>query len=170
MLGPESTGKSTLARELAERFNTVCVPEYARIYAVDKQAVNASSWWPEEFVHIARTQARFENEAARGARDLIICDTDPFSVWIWHRLYTKELVDAVAAVSDSSPADLYLLTTPDLPFVDDGVRDRRVERKRIYETYRRELKRTGRTFVEISGDHDERLAKATAAVERLLSA
>lgn len=168
VLGPESTGKSTLARELAEHFNTVCVPEYARIYSSDKVAVRASSWWPEEFVHIARTQARFEREAARGARDVLICDTDPFSVWVWHRKYSDRVVRELHGICDAEPADLYLLTSPDMPFVDDGVRDSRIERGTMYRVYRGELESSGRRYVEISGDHDERLAQAIEAVDELI--
>jgi len=168
VVGPESTGKTTLARELAEHFNTVCVPDYGRIYSADKQAVSASAWWPEEFLHIARTQARFEEEAVRGARGLLVCDTDAFSVWVWHRFYTPRPVASVRAVSDANPADLYLLLAADVPFVADGLRDAELERERMYETYRRELKGTGRTYVEISGSHDERFAHAVAAIEDLL--
>lgn len=170
VIGPECTGKTTLARELAERFNTVYVPEYARIYAGDKSAVNAEVWWAEEFTHIAQTQARLVAEAADGARDVVICDTDAFSVWVWHRCYHPKRVRSLATLVKADPADLYLLCSPDIPFVADGIRDPELDRQRVYDMYRRELRRSARHFEEIAGPHEERVKRATAAIESLLGA
>ena len=168
MIGPELTGKTALARALADHFNTVYVPEYARIYTVEKNAVHGSSWWPEEFVHMARTQSRFEAEAEWLTADVMICDTDAFAIWVWHRYYSAGPIEALRGVCDADPADLYLLTSNGTggnreAYADHG------SREGILEEYRTQLKATGRRYVEVAGSPSERLSRSIAAVEELMA-
>jgi HTH-type transcriptional repressor of NAD biosynthesis genes len=168
IVGPEGSGKTALAQGLAERFGTVCVPEYASIYIADKTAVGAKSWWPEEFAHIAHTQTRFEEEAKLGASTLLVCDTDAFSVWVWHRDHVRRPSRAVRQVAEEHPADLYVLIEPTVN--SSGGNSLPVEAAtRGFRAYRKELRRLGRRFVEVSGSYEERLAEAVAQVESLLA-
>lgn len=167
VIGPESTGKTTLACQLARHYDAFWVREYARLYSADKLALGHGRWWPEEFVHIARTQRHLEAEAEREANSLLFFDTDAFAVWVWHRLYAEQPSKALEALVETLRADFYLLAAPDIPFVDDGIRDRSIPREWMYRLYRGELERTGRRFVEISGTRDARLAAAVAAVNEL---
>lgn len=166
VVGPESSGKTSLAQGLAERFGTVCVPEYANIYIVEKHALGAASWWPEEFAHIANTQTRLEEEARTGAKGLLVCDTDAFSVWVWHRDYVQRPSRAVRQIAEQNPADLYVLVGEHAPSGGDTPDGRRTDRR--LRAYRRELKRSGLPFVEVSGSAEERIAQAADAVESLL--
>lgn len=168
VVGPELSGKTALARALAEHFNTVYVPEYARIYTVEKNAVHGSSWWPEEFVHMARTQSRFEAEAEGMSSAVMICDTDAFSIWVWHRYYSHGPVSALRKVCDEHPADLYLLTSADAG-VNDHMRADPTPGDAVLDEYRKELAATGRRYLELTGTSSERLARSIAAVEELVA-
>jgi HTH-type transcriptional repressor of NAD biosynthesis genes len=164
VIGPELSGKTALARALAEHFNTVYVPEYARIYSIEKDAVHGSSWWPEEFVHMAKTQARFEAEAEGMSSQVMVCDTDAFSIWVWHRYYSQAPIEALRRLCDEHPADLYLLTSA------TGARDSRSRvRDEVMDEYRRQLESSRRRYVEVTGTSEERLARSIAAVEELIA-
>ncbi len=83
LVGAESTGKTTLARLLAEHYKTVWVAEYGREYSERKLEKDAcSAWTSNEFAHIARTQCHLEDDAARHANKILICDTDAFATGI----------------------------------------------------------------------------------------
>jgi len=168
VVGPELTGKTALARLLADHFNTVYVTEYARIYAIEKTAVQGSAWWPEEFIHIARTQTRLEAEAETMAGDVMICDTDAFSIWVWHRYYAAQPVEALRTFCDARPADLYLLTSEDDALTEDTPVNA-VPRDVVLDAYRRELEATGRRYLEVTGTLEERLSKSITATEELLA-
>ena len=75
LYGPESTGKSTLARALADHFNTVFVEEYSRVYA-EELALKNQLLTKNDVEHIARGQMKLENEMLAKANNLLICDTD----------------------------------------------------------------------------------------------
>jgi HTH-type transcriptional regulator, transcriptional repressor of NAD biosynthesis genes len=123
VLGAESTGTTTLAKELAAALDTCWVPEYGREYSVDKQKRGENIWTTDEFTYIAREQCRREDEAARRANKILICDTNAFATRLWHRRYMGCESDAVAAIAAANPCDFYLLTGDEIPFVQDGLRD-----------------------------------------------
>lgn len=128
LIGAESTGKTTLAQQLAERFSTVWVPEYGREHWERKLAGRTlsdlpPSWSHDEFVEIAEEQQRRENFAARTANRILICDTNAFATGTWHERYYQSRDERVDVIGAADCVDLYLLTTPDVPFVQDGYRD-----------------------------------------------
>jgi HTH-type transcriptional repressor of NAD biosynthesis genes len=166
IVGLEGGGTSELAHALAEHYGTVCVPEYASIYSADKVAVGADSWWPEEFTHIARTQSRIAEEAERGASKLLICDTDAFSVWVWHQAYVRHPLRSVREIAEERPADLYVLVDDEAAASVDASAE--YDRSRMRDLYRRELRRSGQRFAEVSGTSDQKVEAAVAAIEALL--
>src|ERR1044072_1792559 len=86
LVGAESTGKTTLASALAEHFGTVWVPEYGREYSERKLAEEGGyDFRTDEFAHIAARQCEMEDEAARRANRILICDTDAFATSVGHR-------------------------------------------------------------------------------------
>ena len=171
IIGADTGSATALAHALADHYGTVCVPEYTRMYLMDKAAVGADSWWPEEFAHIAKTQSRIAEEAERGASELLLCDTDAFSVWVWHQGHVRHPLRVVREIAEEHPADLYVLAnggtptrTPDTRVPDQSA----ALRSRLQDAYRRELRSLGLRFIEVSGSSDEQLRAAIEAIEPLL--
>lgn len=170
LVGAESTGKSTLAAALAAHYGTVWVPEYGREYSEGKlRRHGCYHWTSEEFAHIAETQSRREDEAAGRANRVLICDTDAFATSIWHRRYLHERSPAVEKIAaEHRVPDLYLLTSVDVPFVQDGTRDGEGIRGWMHQTFLEELGRQRRPYRVISGSQPERFRQATAHIDVLL--
>jgi NadR type nicotinamide-nucleotide adenylyltransferase len=173
VIGAESTGKTTLARLLAKHFATDWVPEFGREHWEQKLKGLAlssppPSWSHEEFVEIAREQQRRENLAARSANRVLICDTNAFATGTWHERYFGTRHDDVDAIGAEDVVDLYLLTAPDVPFVQDGFRDGEHIRHWMHDRFHEQLKSGTTPFVELRGTYDERLARAISAVDQLM--
>ena len=175
VVGAESTGTTTLARALAEHYHTAWVPEYGRFYwegkVITHTAGEAAQWDSGEFVHIARMQAAMEDQLARSANRLLICDTDPFATSLWHRRYLGANAQSmqVRAIADARRYDLYLLTGDDIPFVQDGTRDGERIRHQMHAWFIEALQGSGRPYALLTGAHAERLQAAIAQVEPLLA-
>jgi NadR type nicotinamide-nucleotide adenylyltransferase len=164
IFGPESTGKTTLARNLAEHFQTVFVPEYARTLLELKNGELTEVDIPR----IARGQIASEEALASQCNRLLFCDTDLLSTKIWSEtLYGScpEWIVDVAAVRDY---DLYLVTDVDVPWVDDAIRYLPEDRQPFLDRCLGELDARGSRYVLLSGSWEERLNKACAAVESTL--
>lgn len=172
IVGAESTGTTTLARELADHYETVWVPEYGREYCERMHAAGTDLWtyqWrSEEFIEIARKQQEMEDRLAREANRLLICDTDVLTTGIWHERYIGCPSPDVEALADSRPHDLYLLTDCDIPFVQDGLRDGERIRQWMTQRFEQELARLGLKWVKISGYPEQRLKAAIRQVDNLL--
>ncbi len=170
VVGAESSGTTTLAAALAAHYDTVWVPEYGREYAEAKmRRPDTAQWRSEEFVHIAREQCRREDEAARQANRLLICDTDAFATALWHERYLGDPSPAVDAVAATHRPDLYILTDVDIPFVQDGTRDGEHVRTWMHHRFIEELTARERPYIVVSGSHAARLRAATAANDRVLT-
>ncbi|GAA0321729.1 nicotinamide-nucleotide adenylyltransferase [Streptomyces polychromogenes] len=188
VLGAESTGTTTLSRELAAHYRrrggvwakTGWVAEYGREYSEEKLAAvraadPAASWEDvsfssEEFPVIARRQDENEERAARLGSPVLFCDTDSFATGIWHERYVGGRSREVERIAARTRRDLYLLTDHEgVPFEDDGLRDGPGLRPWMTGRFRRELARTGRRFLVVGGDRRARLEQAVAAVDGLLA-
>lgn len=192
IVGAESTGKTTLADELATRlrarggaFGLVrWVPEYGRQRTIDKLAearararlagaevpeVADLVWDEEDFVRIAATQNRWEDAAARVGGPVLICDTDAFATGLWHERYRGTRSAAVEALAKT--AHVTLLTHPDdVPFVQDGLRDGERVRHAMTERFAAQLAASGRPWCLLRGDREGRVRAALAEVGRALAA
>lgn len=168
LVGPESTGKTTLAKKLAEHFRTVWVPEYGRFFSEGK-GPSSGSWETREFEHIADMQNRMEDALAYSANRVLICDTNAWATGIWHRRYLGIRSSLVDAYSSGRGYDLHLLTAPDVPFVDDGLRDGESVRSDMFEWFRESLERDGLKHETLSGSYERRYEQAVSAIERILT-
>jgi nicotinamide riboside kinase len=126
-------------------------------------------WEESEFVHIASEQARREDEAARWANKVLICDTDAFATSVWFERYMHRRSPAVEAVSQGRSYDLTLLTDVDIPFVQDGYRDGEHIRHWMHARFIERLGEAGRPYLTLSGSHENRLQMAITQVEQVLS-
>jgi len=164
IFGPESTGKSTLAKSLAAHFRTAFVPEYARTFL---EAV-AREPREEDLLPIARAQIASEDALARNARAVLFCDTDALTTTIWSEAFFGRVDPALAALASQRRYDLTLLTDVDVPWVADPVRYLPDERRSFFDRCRTALQRAGRAHVVLSGSFEERERAAIAAVDELL--
>lgn len=139
IIGPESTGKSTLARYLARRYKGTYVPEYARTY-VEQKGTNEVSY--EELCEIARYQ--IEELAAissQPSENVYFFDTELIVTKVWFEYAFGRVPEWLNEAIERYPMDTYLLTYPDLPWVPDPARSNGSDaiRKELYERYKAEI-------------------------------
>ncbi len=173
LIGAESTGKTTLAQHLAERFQTKWVPEYGREHWERKVAGLSMtdplpSWSPEEFVQIATEQQACENRLARQANQVLICDTNAFATGTWYERYNHARDLRVDAIGAADKVDLYLLTAPDVPFVQDGFRDGEQIRHWMHDKFEAQLSNGRTPWQLIEGAYSDRFRIAVQAVTSLM--
>jgi NadR type nicotinamide-nucleotide adenylyltransferase len=160
--GPESTGKSTLAPQLARHFDTLYVPEYGRTYC-EQHGVDLAM---EDLLAIGQTHVAMTRSLLRQCNQRLILDTDPVMTAAWAQMLFGEQNPWFAHFDET--ADLYLLLDIDMPWVDDGTRffgdDGR--RQRFFDLSREELERRGLPYVIIGGPPEERFARSIEAIAR----
>jgi len=164
LTGSECTGKTILARPLAIHYATFWVPEFSRIYAETKGGPLTA----DDVAPIAKAQLASEDEAARGARRILVLDTDLLSTVVYARHYYGSCPDWVVRESIARTAELYLLCGIDVPWSSDGVRDRGGERELMQSLLRQELEARGARFEILEGSFQQRLEAAVRAVDSLL--
>ncbi len=166
LTGAESTGKSTLAPRLAERFGGIVVPEYGRAYA----GAHGTDFSLDDLRRIAAGHLASCRQAEASAPPLIVEDTDIVVTAAWAEMLfgaPDPTLEAIAAT-----ADLYLLFSPEVPWIDDGTRlfgtpDRRA---RFHAVIEAGLARRGIVPVAIGGDWRQREAGAIAAIAERIAA
>lgn len=165
--GPESTGKTTLARQLAEWAGTEWVPEASRRYAVRTQGeLLASDVAPIAREHVALADLAEARARARGA-SLLVLDTDLISTVVYARHYYDSVPRWIERVERRRRADLYLLCDVDVPWIPDGVRDRPANREEMLARFRDALARRHADTIVIGGDWSTRWRIARDAVADL---
>ena len=165
--GVESSGTTTLAQELGRHLQTVWVPEHGRWYWEGRRYLADQSWETKEFVGIATAQSVLEDSLARRANRVVVCDTDALTTHVWHRRYVGHWSREVEQLADARQPDLYLVTLPDFPFVQDGTREGEAIRTEMHGWFLDSLQAKGRPYVEIGGPPETRLREALAAISEL---
>lgn len=159
LVGAESTGKTTLARDLAKALGTTWVPEYGRLYAEGKQH-SGDAWRTEEFVTIAKEQNRVEDHLARTANRILVCDTNAFATSVWHERYMGTRSQEVEALTRDRRYDLWLVSGDEIPFEQDGTRDGEHIRHWMHNRFIKRLNDIGAEYVVLNGTREERLRRA----------
>ncbi|WP_031427034.1 AAA family ATPase [Flavimarina sp. Hel_I_48] len=170
LFGPESSGKTTLSRNLAAHYNCEWIPEYAREYLQHKWEKEQSICAPEDLLPIAEGQMRLENAASKNADRLLICDTDLLETKVYGEAYYDHWCPPeleIAALANTY--DLYLLTYIDIPWEADDLRDRPEQREEMFLQFKEALVTYKRPFVLLKGTLAERMAIATEHINKLLS-
>lgn len=134
IIGPESTGKSTLANYLAHRYNGVLVPEFARDYIENLPPQYAYTY--EDVVAIARHQVE---ELSSLSSNIIIFDTELIVTKVWFMHKFGKCPDFVIDALKRYPMDIYLLCYPDMPWIPDPVRENPTIREYLFDWYEREI-------------------------------
>jgi NadR type nicotinamide-nucleotide adenylyltransferase len=168
IIGPESTGKSTLCSQLAEHYKTLWVPEYAREHLL-KEGMNYSY---DDLLHIAKKQLALEDEyAARLKNGILFIDTDMYVMKVWCEFVFGRCHQWILDRIAERKYDQYLLCSTDLEWVKDELREYPdlESRLKLFHTYKDILINQSVSWKEIKGNYSERLDSAVNAVDRLLA-
>jgi len=169
LFGPESTGKTTLSYQLSRHYNTVWVREYARSYLQDKWNNERKTCEHADLIPIAEGQMRLENDLAKKANKVLICDTDILETKVYSEEYYGGFVDPLLEkYALENTYDLYFLTYIDVPFEMDDLRDRPHLREEMFMAFKNTLEKYNRPYILLKGGKKERLKKATEAIDKLL--
>lgn len=170
LFGPESTGKTTLSRQLARHYNTVWAPEYAREYLQDKWNNERKTCEESDLIPIAVGQMDLENSLAKKADKLLICDTDLLETKVYSEEYYGGFVDPLLnEFATKNTYDIYFLTYIDTPWEEDDLRDRPEQREEMFNAFKNALEKYNRPYLLLKGDNETRLKKATQIIDDLIA-
>jgi NadR type nicotinamide-nucleotide adenylyltransferase len=164
IVGPESTGKSTMSAFLADHYQTIWVPEYAREYC---EKLTEPPTWQDE-INMFYGQIALEEEHLPKANKLLICDTTFITVKIWSDEMFGRTPQEVLDELPKHPYDLYLLLNIDLPWEDDPLRDFPHMREHFMDIWHKELQTLNANYVTISGTGNDRYESAVMAIDEFL--
>jgi len=159
--GPESTGKSSMAQRLADRFQTESVPE------VSREILTSNEFSLDDIIRIARAQTRRVMEKTLVANKLLFCDTDVITTEIYSEFYLHEIPSELFALEKQIHYDQYFLFQPDVPWVADGIRDLGHRREEMYTIFKQQLDNRKIPYIIVSGSWDERERHIVEAIHRL---
>ncbi|RYE08842.1 MAG: NadR [Sphingobacteriaceae bacterium] len=161
IVGPESTGKSTMSKWLAEYYQTIWVPEFARGYC---ENLTTDCTWQDE-INMFHGQLALEKELLPKANKLLICDTTFITVKIWSDALFGSSPQEVLDELPKQPYDLYLLLDIDMPWQDDPLRNFPTQREHFMQVWHQELKALNANYTVISGIGDARYQNAVKAID-----
>lgn len=162
--GSESTGKTTLASRLAERYGTVASPEFAREY-LDRRGAPLDR---HDVEAIAVGQMALEDRYRRRSSRILFSDTDLFSTVVYGGHYYGAIDPWIARAAVERRGDLYLLLDIDVPWVGDAQRDREDRRREMHALFIETIGRFDLKHVTIGGSWAERWERALRAVDSSL--
>lgn len=188
VIGPESTGKSTLCEQLAQHYTTLWCPEYAREYL----SAHGTKYSYDDLLTIAIGQVELEEkfesavgsqQSAVGSREsgvksrkgendseLLFIDTDMYVMKVWCEFVFGKCHQFILEQIATRKYDLYLLCSIDLEWKYDVLREHpNVEtRKKLYDIYKTILQDQPTPWTEIDGNNEQRIQKAIRVVDSLL--
>jgi NadR type nicotinamide-nucleotide adenylyltransferase len=165
VIGPESTGKSSLSEALANSLHTVWVQEYARQYLkkLDRP------YEERDLAEIAKGQIDAEEKLCGRANKFLICDTDLNVIKVWsEHSYNRCCLSILEGIAERR-YDLYLLTYIDVAWQDDPQREHPEEgmRSYFYKQYLDIVINSGVRWADMRGTEEQRLKLALEAIEAL---
>ncbi|MGZ9676887.1 DUF4301 family protein [Flavobacterium sp. GNP001] len=170
LFGPESTGKTTLAKQLAAHYQTEWVPEFARDYLQQKWDSNQQLCTLDDMLPIAEGQMRLENESVLKAKELLFCDTNLMVTKVFSDLYYGTCPDALQEAAVVHDYDLFFLTSIDIPWEKDDIRDTPQGREAIFTEFKQALIDHNKPFLTLSGDQEMRFKTAVTIIDELVLA
>lgn len=163
LYGPESTGKSTMAKRMAERYHTSYVPEVAR------EMITSNDFTVDDIIRIGREQAARVKKMAKTANRVLFCDTDAITTAVYSDTYLHQVPAELSEMEKEIQYDLYLLFDIDVPWVADGLRDLGAKRAEMYARFKSELDKRGIPYTVVSGSFEAREKQVVDCVDRLLT-
>jgi nicotinamide riboside kinase len=170
MFGPESTGKTTLAIQLADHYKTAWVPEFARDYLQEKWDRSALICDVDDMLPIAYGQTKLENHGLSIANKYLFCDTNLLVTKVFSEVYYNCCDPLLDKAAQEHEYDLFFLTDIDVPWEKDDLRDRAEGRDAVFGVFKKSLVDNNKPFITLSGDKNLRLEKAISIIEGLTKA
>jgi NadR type nicotinamide-nucleotide adenylyltransferase len=160
--GPESTGKSTMIRNLAAHFKTNFVDEFARDFLQNKWNNKQEVCSKEDLLEIVKGQLELENLKIKKSSKLIFCDTNILTTIAWSKTHFNEFCDPwIQRKAKTLKYDYYLILNTDIPWVKDDLRDRPKDREKMFLAHKKELDYASVNYDIINGsDFQKRLYAA----------
>lgn len=169
LFGPESTGKTTLAAQLADHYQTRWVPEFMREYLERKWKTKGKLISKEDLLPIAKGQLYSEIDAQKKVENLLICDTNLLELKVYSEYYYNGFCpEFIKEQVSKSDFDIYLLTYVDTPWEEDILRDCPHNREEMFSIFEAELKKQGFPYQILKGGLDERLKKSIEIIDSLI--
>ena len=170
LFGPESTGKTTMAKQLAAHFKTVWVEEYMREYLQEKWDIKKEVCQPQDILPIAAGQMNLENEKLAQANKILFCDTNLLELVVYSKAYYEDFCEPyLLKPALNNWYDLYFLTNIDVPWEADDLRDKPHDREGMFIKFKSALQLYNKPFIELKGNENERFETAVSAVNELLN-
>jgi NadR type nicotinamide-nucleotide adenylyltransferase len=170
LIGPECTGKTWLAGDLADHYGVTWSPEFAREYVLRHgQALGYQDVEPIGRGQRTGEDAALARAAAKGAA-LVLHDTDLVSTMVYSRHYYGNCPPWIESDAGRRLADLYLLHHVDVEWVADGLQREQPERREeLFVRFRATLQMLDAAVAEIEGSWEDRRSRAVSAIDRLLA-
>jgi NadR type nicotinamide-nucleotide adenylyltransferase len=170
LFGPESTGKTTLAKQLAEYYKTDWVPEFARDYLQKKWDKYQAICDVNDMLPIAYGQTQLENEKMATANQYLFCDTNLMVTKVFSEVYYNYCDPLLDQAAREHEYDLFFLTDIDVPWEKDDLRDKPEGRETVFSVFKKSLIDNNKPFITLSGDASLRLKKAVSIIDNLTEA
>ncbi|OXA96323.1 DUF4301 family protein [Flavobacterium hercynium] len=167
LFGPESTGKTTLAKQLAAYYETEWVPEFARDYLQTKWEETQHICIADDMMPIAYGQVALENQKLASAKKYLFCDTNLLVTKVFSEMYYGFSDPLLHEAALEHEYDLFFLTDIDVPWEKDDIRDTPNGRETVFSGFKQTLVETKKPFITLSGNEKSRLEKAIHIIENL---
>jgi nicotinamide riboside kinase len=167
LFGPESTGKTTLAKQLAAHYETEWVPEFARDYLQKRWEENQHICEADDMLPIAYGQMSLENEKLSSANKYLFCDTNLMVTKVFSEIYYGFCDPLLNEEALEHEYDLFFLTDIDVPWEKDDIRDKAEGRETVFSVFKQTLIDNKKPFITLSGNKESRLAKAAIIIDNL---
>ena len=169
LFGPESTGKTTLAAQLAAHYNTLWVSEFMREFLQKKWDSEKKLVEKEDLIPIAKGQLKLEKEISQKVEKLLICDTNLLELKVYSEYYYEGFCPSeIKREATKNDYSIYLLTYIDTPWEADDLRDRPENREEMFRIFEAELKKQNFPYKILVGNEKERFNRAVEIIDELL--
>jgi NadR type nicotinamide-nucleotide adenylyltransferase len=153
LTGPESSGKSTLLKDIENKIGLHGVPEYSRIYIDELKR----PYVKDDLLEMAKGQLELESSLRKKNNQVLLCDTDLLTIKIWSEFKYGSCETYILDQLNNNLPDLYLLTTPEMPWEPDPQREYPTDRDKLFEIFKQEIIRLKIPYEVLKGDPFQRL-------------
>ncbi len=160
IVGPESTGKSTLTKSLSEHYQTIWSEEYAREYLTALERPYEQS----DLLEIAKGQLEIADKVTMKSNSIVFHDTDLLVIKVWSEFKYGDCDPWIIKQFELNKADLYLLTDFNIPYEEDPLRENPEQRRELFEIYQQELIKSGANYQIVRGDLPNRLNQSVGYI------
>ncbi len=163
LYGPESTGKTEMAKRLARHYNTEFVPEVAR------EMITSNDFALDDIIKIGKAQTFLIKEKCKSANKILFCDTDLITTQIYAKHYLHVVPPVLYELEKEIQFDVYFLFDIDVPWVADGLRDLGDHREQMAAIFKSELIERKIPYHLVQGTWEERFALIVGEMDKLLN-